>query len=103
MTGILRVLRDQEPTLWVEFRAVYVFGSALRAERPTDVDLLLVHTDHVEHTQVRREANKIVAVLTETLYGLDVHATIIGESEAEGAGILDLIEAKRIGGRKLGS
>lgn len=102
MISIIQVLQDQEPALWVAFEAVYVFGSALHAEQPIDVDLLLIHTDHVGHTQVRRETDKIVEVLTEALCGLDVHPTFLGEAEAERAGILDLIEARWIGGRKPG-
>ena len=45
MTWILEAVRGEETSLWREFVAVYMFGSALECNLPDDVDLLLVHQD----------------------------------------------------------
>lgn len=99
MTWVLDAVRSEDASLWSEFAAVYMFGSAVECDLPDDVDLLLVHQDDIEWESVGRRKARIIEALGAKLQGLDVHATTLGMAELREARMLELVEARRIFGR----
>ena len=96
MTWILERVRSEDASLWREFVAVYMFGSAIECNMPDDVDLLLIYEDGIEWERIGREKARIMQLLGAKLHGLDVHATTLGMTELSEARILELVEARRI-------
>ena len=96
MTRVLQAVRSEDRRLWKGFVAVYMFGSAVECDLPDDVDLLLVHEDNIEWERIGRAKARIVKALGTKLHGLDVHVTTLGMTELTEAGLLELVEARRI-------
>lgn len=92
----LFALRDQGDLL-DPFVQVYLFGSGLVSETPTDVDILLVY-ERANIRRVRTASSKIRKTLFSALSGLDVDFTTLSESELTETQFLDKVAYRLIKG-----
>ena len=79
--------------MWV-FQEVYLFGSAVTASNPNDLDLLLVY-DSVESSEVESAKDAMFNCFAAAT-GLKCHFVTLSKNELAQTNFLNLITCKRV-------
>ena len=89
------VLSAHSDDLFAAFTGVYVFGSALHSDAPSDVDLLLVY-DGSRLSEVPSEKVRVLEGLWGVFPEVDIDVTILSELELRETGFLGLVSCRQI-------
>ena len=99
MTNTEQFLVEKKDSLFYIFDEVYLFGSSLSTECPSDIDLLLVYRECRDLRVVNRATQLTLGALCSTFEDTIFDLTVMSTSEVQESAILEQVKYKQIKGR----